>query len=90
VLLPDDLYWRRAGRRAVNLIAPFIFKVYWELVGVTVLSVSAFSLYALTGGKTSGVVFEQAISIFPCGRMISATCFKSLSKGISTLNYERA
>ena len=81
------------GGVAVNLIAPFIFKGYWELpisvgltwalllaifmtrnnpnralrirfihnvlVGVTVLLVGAFSLYALAGGKTSGVVFEE-------------------------------
>lgn len=81
------------GGVAVNLIAPFIFKGYWELpisvgltwalvlaifmtrnstnrtlrirfihnvlVGATVLLSGAFAIYALAGGKTSGVVFEE-------------------------------
>lgn len=81
------------GGIAVNLVAPFIFKGYWELpisvgltwalvlaifmtrnstnkalrirfihnvlVGATLLLGGAFSLYALAGGKTSGVVFEE-------------------------------
>lgn len=81
------------GGVAVNLIAPFVFKGYWELpisvgltwalvlaifmtrnstnrglrvrfihnvlVGATVLLGGAFSLYALAGGKTSDVVFEE-------------------------------
>lgn len=81
------------GGVAVNLIAPFIFKGYWELpisvgltwslvlaifmtrnstnrglrirfihnvlVGATVLLSGSFALYALAGGKTSGVVFEE-------------------------------
>lgn len=81
------------GGVAVNLIAPFIFKGYWELpisvgltgalvlaifitrnstnrglrirfihnvlVGATVLLSGSFAVYALAGGKTSGVVFEE-------------------------------
>lgn len=81
------------GGVAVSLVAPLIFKGYWELpisfgltwalvlalfmarnatnralrirfisnvlAGATVLLVSAFSLYALVGGKTSGAVFEE-------------------------------
>ncbi|MGC1379137.1 MAG: hypothetical protein WA821_23105 [Anaerolineales bacterium] len=81
------------GGVAVNLVAPFLFRGYWELpisfgltwalalavlmtrntankaqrvrfifqvlVGATVLLVGAFSLYALLGGKTNGVAFEE-------------------------------
>lgn len=81
------------GGVAVNLVAPVLFKGYWELpisfgltwalvlavfmtrnaanralrirfihnvlIGATVLLVGAFSLYALFGGKTNGVVFEE-------------------------------
>jgi spermidine synthase len=102
-LRPDPAYLTRfylmtsiggaLGGVAVNLVAPFVFKGYWELpisfgltwalvlavfmtrnstnralrvrfihnvvAGTTVLLVGAFSLYALTGGKTSGAVFEE-------------------------------
>lgn len=81
------------GGLAVNLLAPLVFKGYWELpisfgltwalvlalfmtrhstnralrirfihntlLGAAVLLVGAFSIYGLTGGKTSGVVFEE-------------------------------